>query len=134
MLLVAEQVRTLQLIRARRAAARRGTAAPFYPGRADHSRGSSSAVSSPRSRPACARQIVSQIRLSAANDADPRPDRTPNSVQQAMESDYGKVRAGDAVTALDEAIRVLRVLTLALSFEMTDAPDHPQSRSFSFVA
>ena len=57
-----------------------------------------------------------------------------NSVQQAMESDYGKVRAGDAVTALDEAIRILRVLTLALSFEMTDAPGHSQSRSFSVVA
>ena len=57
-----------------------------------------------------------------------------NSVQQAMESDYGKVRAGDAVTALDKAVRGLRVLTLALSFEMTDAPGHSQSRSFSVVA
>ena len=57
-----------------------------------------------------------------------------NSVQQAMESDYGKARAGDAVAALDEAIRVLRMLTLALSFEVTEALDHSQSRSFNVVA
>ena len=57
-----------------------------------------------------------------------------NSVQQAMESDYGKARAGDAVAALDEAIRFLGMLTLALSFEVTEALDHSQSRSFNVVA